>query len=176
MSEGGVLSCVNERLRFLKYTEGNKFERHCDGLFPRKIKDGNLERSVFTMHLYLCDSEEGGATIFYDDDLFESTRGEFRCEAKKGRLAIFRQTNFAHCGERVEKGTKYTVRTDIMYRRLLKDEKLNETCNSCKSEVKVVTCPIEKEPIGKCKCPNTLYGNLNKKYNFHYCIGCFIRK
>jgi hypothetical protein len=85
INEGGMLSSVNERFRILKYSKSGKFESHTDGLFPRELND-YYERSVFTLQMYLNDSN-GGDTIFYHDKHFKS--GEFACSPKNGRLAIF---------------------------------------------------------------------------------------
>lgn len=44
------LSRLNERLRFLRYEGGDYFRHHCDACF---VTPDGLERSLFTLHLYL---------------------------------------------------------------------------------------------------------------------------
>lgn len=44
----------NERMRFLKYTGGEYFRPHCDGSYETPDRS---ERSYFTMHLYLNNSD-----------------------------------------------------------------------------------------------------------------------
>jgi prolyl 4-hydroxylase len=174
VNEGGILSSVNERFRFLKYFPGNKFKNHSDGLFERKLTD-HLERSVFTIQIYLNEETTGGETIFFNEDLFEETDGIFKCEPKKGRIVIFRQFRFEHCGAEVIEGIKYTVRTDIMYRncKIKKDEEVPKLfCNFCETDVKYVNCPQKfSELVGICGCGNS----LNKKQyseNYYYCVTC----
>jgi prolyl 4-hydroxylase len=167
INEGGILSCVNQRFRILKYSESGKFETHIDGLFPRDMDDYS-ERSVFTLHIYLSDSNgNGGETIFYDNtgSLFEKGSESFACIPKKGRLAIFRQNDFAHCGSEVFSGLKYTVRTDIMYRNYdnvppVKDLK---SCSLCKAYYNFIKCNGHK--LVFCSCPNSLYESF-------YCVTC----
>lgn len=84
------------------------------------MTEDGFERSYFTLHLYLNDGTakdgeealEGGATIFHshcDKDL--------KVEPKAGRVLLFQQHHLIHSGEDVVKGTKLTMRTDVMYAR-----------------------------------------------------------
>jgi hypothetical protein len=169
-NQGGILSSVNERLRFLKYVPGNKFETHMDGRFSREI-GGLEETSVFTIQIYLSEGFLGGETIFYDDNFWKD--GKFKCEPKKGRIAIFRQYGFLHCGATVFQGTKYTIRTDIMYRRvvdtdvsIVKDS--DQVCGFCESPLFFKECKTKFEKVPSCKCPHT-YGI---GYETFPCIAC----
>ncbi|KAF2277886.1 uncharacterized protein EI97DRAFT_277040 [Westerdykella ornata] len=112
-----AMTRLNERARFLKYVGGEYFKPHGDGQY--QTEDG-FERSYFTLHLYLNDGAgkdgaeplEGGATVFHshcDKDL--------KVEPKVGRVLLFQQRCLIHSGEDVVKGTKLTMRTDIMYAR-----------------------------------------------------------
>jgi len=94
-------------------------------------------RSFLTFLIYLNDGFEGGATRFYrsstDEDQQGSgkTSGKGTCtrgggmvaqgvQPKKGCVLVFPQGNTAsllHEGSAVTKGTKYVVRTDVLYRR-----------------------------------------------------------
>lgn len=116
---------LNERLRFLKYTSGMYFREHQDGSYV--TPDGS-EISFLTVHVYLNgrqtdvandeevpDSDEplkGGATRFFG-------RGDnfFDVDPVMGSCLVFQHKSLIHSGEEVEQGTKYTMRTDIMYRK-----------------------------------------------------------
>lgn len=127
------LTKPNERLRFLKYTEGEFFRPHCDGSYESPDRK---ERSYYTMHLYLNDaglpsSRElrsmpreqrkaaqknylmGGHTAFHSYD----GRRSFEVTPKAGSILIFQHRNLLHSGTDVLQGTKYTMRTDLMYRK-----------------------------------------------------------
>ncbi|KAM5352705.1 hypothetical protein ACJ41O_005427 [Fusarium nematophilum] len=108
----------NERMRFLKYSPGQYFKPHCDG--PYYYNQGEKEfQTFYTVHLYLNDSKvhdpqsdlEGGATSFLD------RKGEKRVDVnpKMGSVLIFQHQGLFHEGAKVLKGTKYTMRTDILY-------------------------------------------------------------
>lgn len=103
---------LNERMRFLRYTGGQYFKQHEDGSYS--TPDGE-ERSHYTLHLYLNDSREmeGGATVFYSDD----DKVEYKVQPKVGRVLIFQHEQLFHSGEDVDGGVKYTLRTDLMFKR-----------------------------------------------------------
>ena len=170
VNQGGVLSSVNERFRFLKYIPGNEFKTHMDGRFSRQI--GNFEEtSVFTLHIYLSEGTKGGETIFYDDTFFDNKT--FNCEPKKGRIAIFRQYGFYHSGAPVIEGTKYTVRTDIMYRKFYESDLPNIksveiNCGLCESNVHFKKCIAGGEKVPSCKCSHI----YNNSFNTFPCISC----
>lgn len=86
---------------------------HCDGSY---VTPDGKECSYFTLHLYLNDAPddmEGGATIFHDWTMTQ----ELRVEPKAGRVLLFQHRDLLHSGGDVLSGVKYTVRTDIMYRK-----------------------------------------------------------
>lgn len=74
---------------------------------------------MFTIHLYLNDSKAevpgadlvGGATTFFSND----EKRRLDVHPKAGRVLIFQHRRLLHSGDDVLAGTKYTVRTDIMY-------------------------------------------------------------
>ncbi|KAH8785589.1 oxidoreductase domain-containing protein [Diaporthe sp. PMI_573] len=110
---------LNQRMRFLKYGAGQYFRPHCDGAFSEEV-DGKIFRTFFTLHLYLNDSVAeagesaelvGGATSFLSGD----SKRRVDVDPKAGRVLIFQHRRLFHCGDDVVKGTKYTVRTDIVY-------------------------------------------------------------
>ncbi|KAI1439922.1 hypothetical protein F5Y02DRAFT_34570 [Annulohypoxylon stygium] len=110
---------LNNKLRFLKYGPGQYFKPHCDGHFT----DEDGTQSFLTLHLYLNggqddeDAVEGGATRFAVD--FEDLQaGKLDIDPKTGSLVIFQQRDMYHEGAIVTKGTKYTMRTDVMYEKI----------------------------------------------------------
>lgn len=127
------LTRLNERMRFLRYGEGQYFREHCDGCY--ETPDGR-ERSWYTLHLYLNDSAQekekidgiaiggikeengeemlrGGATTFHS-----YTEGRtMDVDPKAGRVLIFQHKGLLHSGDTVIEGVKYTLRTDLMFER-----------------------------------------------------------
>ncbi|KAK4453806.1 hypothetical protein QBC34DRAFT_395124 [Podospora aff. communis PSN243] len=110
---------VNERMRFLKYSGGGFFQAHRDASFGEE-RDGKMQESLFTLHLYLNDSKAaagesaelvGGATPFLSNDY----KRRIDVDPKAGRVLIFQQRGLLHSGDDVKEGMKYTMRTDIMY-------------------------------------------------------------
>jgi prolyl 4-hydroxylase len=101
------LISLNERLRFLRYAPGQKFERHYDGWYSRK----NGERSFITFQLYLNEDFSGGETTFFLDD---EGLNKLPVVPKTGSVLLF-QHDIMHEGSKLVKGTKYVIRSDIMY-------------------------------------------------------------
>ena len=99
---------LNERLRFLKYGPGEYFAPHQDGKYVRP--DGS-EESFITIQLYLNEGFEGGNTTF-----MSLCNGEnVGVVPKIGRVLVF-QHDITHEGSLLVQGTKYSMRTDIMYK------------------------------------------------------------
>ncbi|KAK3316980.1 oxidoreductase domain-containing protein [Apodospora peruviana] len=118
-------SRFNQRMRFLKYTGGQFFRPHCDGPYAEE-KDGKYYETYYTVHLYLNDSVAevendasgqpevdlvGGATSFLSAD----SERKVDVNPRAGRVLIFQHKGLYHSGDDVVQGTKYTMRTDIMY-------------------------------------------------------------
>ena len=99
---------LNERLRFLKYGPGEYFAPHQDGKYVRP--DGS-EESFITIQLYLNEGFEGGNTTF----MSLSKGGNVGVVPKTGRVLVF-QHDIRHEGSLLVQGTKYSMRTDIMYK------------------------------------------------------------
>ncbi|KAJ5826119.1 hypothetical protein N7474_003257 [Penicillium riverlandense] len=128
------LTRLNERLRFLRYEGGEYFRPHWDAKY--RAPDGDI--SYYTIHLYLNgegdqDVDEllkaqekgesnpaptgkllGGATSFMPS--YEDAANQVRVFPRTGSVLIFQQNDLLHSGDPIFKGTKYTMRTDIMYR------------------------------------------------------------
>ncbi|CAE6406106.1 unnamed protein product [Rhizoctonia solani] len=128
---------LNERLRFLKYGPGQFFRRHCDGVYSSP--DGK-QISYYTLQLYLngsADELKGGATRFWKTGSVDGPdrrkaqpgiplRKFVDVDPRVGRALIFEQRGMVHSGEDVKKGTKLTVRTDLMFEACL-DEPVKES-------------------------------------------------
>ncbi|KAJ4421723.1 hypothetical protein N0V82_003567 [Gnomoniopsis sp. IMI 355080] len=116
-----VMKGLNPRMRFLRYGPGQFFRPHCDGNYSEKIDD-TVSKTFFTIHLYLNDSEAvagqeaqlvGGATSFVAND---GSDRKVDVDPKAGRILIFQQRGLWHAGDDVVEGTKYTMRTEVMYK------------------------------------------------------------
>lgn len=94
---------ANERFRCYRYQPGQRFAPHYDGAFIRS----ETERSLLTLIVYLNDDFEGGRTAFLDFDLEAVPRA--------GTALVF-QHLLLHEGCIVTAGTKYAMRSDVMYR------------------------------------------------------------
>jgi len=101
---------LNERFRFYKYEPGQYFNKHYDGCFARSA----TERSFITCQVYLNDTFTGGATRFFDPRL---PGGVYDAVPVQGSAIFFRHAGWLHSGSEVERGTKYIIRTDVMYRK-----------------------------------------------------------
>ncbi|TXI24978.1 MAG: hypothetical protein E6Q67_01770 [Roseateles sp.] len=86
-------------LRFYKYLPGQRFKMHKDGPW----REGGLT-SKLTLLVYLNDEFTGGATDFR----------EFLVVPKTGMALLFVHDSW-HEGAAVAAGTKYVVRSDVMY-------------------------------------------------------------
>jgi len=92
---------LNELFRFYKYQPGQQFRKHRDQSYIRN----STEASYFTFMIYLNDDFEGGTTTF----------DKLEVVPKKGAALIFYHY-LEHAGSEVVRGTKYVLRTDIMFR------------------------------------------------------------
>ncbi|KAG8915480.1 hypothetical protein FRC00_003929 [Tulasnella sp. 408] len=140
------LTRLNERLRYLKYVEGDFLESHADGseynlcplvfrelvqyievdrnssspkpyLIAYQTPDGS-EISCLTLQLYLNGSKEEleGGATQFLSRRVPDTFMDV--DPRPGRALIFEQTNLLHCGAKVLKGEKYAIRTDLMYKKV----------------------------------------------------------
>lgn len=94
---------LNERLRFYRYRPGQRFAPHMDHWY----QPDPLQISLHSVLLYLNDNFQGGETHF-TEQLDE------RVQPKTGRVAVF-QHKLRHEGCPVIQGTKYAVRSDVIY-------------------------------------------------------------
>lgn len=101
---------INERLRFLRYDDGDQFQPHCDASYGRP--DGSA-RTLITLQIYLNDGFKGGATTFLPRGRGRATKC-VPVVPKTGMILVF-EHNIMHEGSVVQRGRKYTIRTDVLY-------------------------------------------------------------
>ena len=99
---GRSLQGANVRFRGYRYRPGQAFKPHFDGSYR---PSASLE-SELTLLLYLNDDFTGGETAFLDLDA--SVRPE------RGSVLLFAH-RVLHEGAEVTSGTKYVLRSDVMY-------------------------------------------------------------
>jgi prolyl 4-hydroxylase len=92
---------LNELFRYYKYGAGHYFKKHRDQPF---IRNGS-EASYITFMIYLNDDYKGGETKF----------NTITIQPKKGTALMFYH-ELEHEGAELLEGTKYVLRTDVMYR------------------------------------------------------------
>jgi hypothetical protein len=116
---------INPRWRFFRYAQDCLYRPHIDGSWPESRINANGEyecdesgsiKSYLTFLIYLTDDFEGGETRYY----FPSETGMMArgVVPKKGAVMVFPQANTAsliHEGSAVTKGTKYVIRTDVLF-------------------------------------------------------------
>jgi len=97
---------LNERLRLYRYNPGQSFSPHMDHWYQANDTD----ISLLTVLAYFNDDFTGGQTRFMEQI-------EEVVEPAPGKVAIF-QHKLRHEGCEVLNGTKYALRTDVMYRKI----------------------------------------------------------
>lgn len=124
---GGSPAGINMRWRLYKYSTHDIFRPHTDGSWPGSGIDtatGHLVRdmfhdrwSQFTWLLYLNDDFDGGATRFFVHEDEDAAVPEVR--PKRGAALCFfhgqHPLSPVHEGGLVTRGTKYVVRSDVLY-------------------------------------------------------------
>lgn len=136
---GGPPVGMNQRWRLYKYNPGDIFRIHTDGSWPGSglSEQGQLVRDIwgdrwsqFTCVIYLNDDLEGGQTRFYipgegdgSGELAKINGRLHRVEdvnPKQGAAICFfhgdHQWSHLHEAALVTNGTKYALRTDILYK------------------------------------------------------------
>ena len=113
---------LNERLRFLRYDEGQYFAPHFDGCFIRRHGKREGDTSFLTVMLYLNEDYEGGATTFLSSSPAENC---LAVQPSEGMLLVFEHRVY-HEGSCLEKGRKYAIRSDVMYTCKCSDRSANK--------------------------------------------------
>jgi len=107
---------LNPCFRVCRYAPGGFFQPHHDGGFD--VSD--QMRSIKTFMIYLNDGFEGGPTTFYDETQprYQSAVPEkaiYALKPERGSCLVFNQ-RITHDGGKLKSGTKYILRTEVMYR------------------------------------------------------------
>ena len=104
---------VNPRFRLCRYIGGENhyFMKHIDGGYEN-TNTGEVSFLTLLVYLNSKDEFEGGCTNFFLKE------GVCSVVPKAGLCTVFYQDDgrCQHEGEAVTKGTKYIIRTDIMFR------------------------------------------------------------
>ncbi|WLQ14370.1 2OG-Fe(II) oxygenase [Hahella aquimaris] len=105
------LHSLNPRLRLCRYSAGQTFFPHQDGVYA--CADGS--ESKLTFLLYLNDATEfsGGDTLFFKDASAAEISARFT--PRRGDLIVFDHSLW-HSGDTVRGGEKYILRSDLVYR------------------------------------------------------------
>lgn len=125
---------INARFRFYRYKSGDFFKPHTDGSWPgsRVINNKLITQayddrwSQMTLLVFLTDDFEGGATQFWVNKDNPSLPARIASEAKvfevrtpKGGALVFphgqHPMHCLHSSEPIVKGTKYIIRTDVLF-------------------------------------------------------------
>src|SRR5215475_12672633 len=101
--DGRQAIAMNERFRYYRYRPGERFAWHADAPFRRS----NGEVSQLSFIMYLNDDYSGGETAVMKSVV----------TPKRGMALLFLH-ELLHEGRPVLAGTKYVMRTDVMYGRV----------------------------------------------------------
>ena len=125
---GGRALGLNARFRFYRYREGDYFRPHTDGAWPgSRVVDGHLVHDAYrdrisqmSMLLFLSDGYTGGRTLFYvrEGGGGAETKAVGVATPKGAALCFphgFHPLHCLHAGEPVSSGTKYIIRTDVLF-------------------------------------------------------------
>ena len=128
---GGPALGLNARFRFYRYREGDYFRPHTDGAWPgSRVVGGHLVHDAYgdrisqmSMLLFLSDGYTGGRTLFHVREPHGAVGTESDVVASiatpKGAALCFphgfHPLHCLHAGEPVGSGTKYIIRTDVLF-------------------------------------------------------------
>ncbi len=119
---------INDRIRLCRYREGQQFRIHQDGVHHR----GPDCRSMLTFMVYLTDGDEfdGGDTLFYAGGPSHGEREQdvvARVRPTAGSLILF-DHGIWHAGATVTRGTKYVLRSDLLFCRAIGADHATPPC------------------------------------------------
>ncbi len=98
-------SCLQNSLKFNRYSVGQDFKPHSDSPLIK-----NKKQSLLTVMIYLNSDFKGGNTRFFNVE----NMLHHDIVPKTGKILIFDQDLY-HAGLKVTSGTKYCLRLDVMY-------------------------------------------------------------
>ncbi|CAE8624587.1 unnamed protein product, partial [Polarella glacialis] len=93
---------VNPCFRISRYSKGQQFAEHCDGMYA----NDNGECSIYSVVLYLNDDFSDGELQLPEQRLFKPRSGS----------AVFFPHDTLHAARAVTSGTKYVARSELMFR------------------------------------------------------------
>jgi hypothetical protein len=97
-----------------KYVKGNAFSLHTDtGLY---LDIDKMEKSNYTLLIYLNDNFEGGNTVFFDNNFKEM----IQIKPERGKALLF-DISLWHKGQELLEGEKYWIGCEIISRFNLND-------------------------------------------------------
>jgi len=107
--------CLNQCFRICRYSPGGFFLPH----FDMGWDDCNGLRSIKTFMVYLNDDFSGGDTSFFNEQQVhyrfpKRTNRTYALRPKKGSCLVFNHS-ITHDGGKLFTGTKYILRTEVMY-------------------------------------------------------------
>ena len=125
---------LNGRFRFYRYGSGDYFKPHTDGAWPgSRVVDGRLVNNAYddrysqmTVLLFLNDDYQGGATRFMVDAhnphrpaRYGAEYGEVDVKTPRGGALCFphgmHPLHCVHSSEPIVAGSKYIIRTDMLF-------------------------------------------------------------
>ena len=127
---------INARFRFYRYQPGDFFKAHTDGAWTgsavvdrQLIADAYGDRlSLMSFLIFLSDGYEGGRTQFYMDRndptapaWSEKSSVVVNVRTAAGAVLCFphgpHRQSYLHASEPIESGTKYIIRTDVLFQK-----------------------------------------------------------
>ena len=115
VAESGVwnLQEINSRIRYCRYTAGQYFNRHLDGVHYHSQEVQS--KLTFMVYLNGSDNFTGGRTLFYHSKDAQEIWAAYI--PRQGDLMVF-DHNLWHEGEILQSGEKFILRSDILYRHI----------------------------------------------------------
>jgi len=123
---------INARFRFYRYGAGDFFQFHIDGSWPgSRVRNGHVVddayapwHSAYTYLILLTDDFDGGRTLFRvpggnGEGAHSQQAQVVGVRTPKGGALCFphgtHPLNRVHAGEAITRGTKYIIRTDVLF-------------------------------------------------------------
>jgi hypothetical protein len=127
---GAKIIGLNRRLRCYRYVKGSVYRPHVDGAWPMSGIDETTGEYVYDMAkgkvsskltflVYLNEGFEGGCTTYFTPAMEEGHLRVTPVAPRVGSVMVFPHADTAGClvheGSGVESGTKYIIRTEVLY-------------------------------------------------------------
>jgi len=127
---GGTVSGINGRFRCYRYQPGSVYRPHVDGAWPCSGRDPITGQYVYdatdghlwsrlTFLMYLNEGFEGGCTTYFTPAMEEGKLRAMPVVPRVGCALVFPHGDtfgcLVHEGSAVTGGTKYIIRTEVLY-------------------------------------------------------------